>query len=196
MPINPTTGFGFIFSGRRASLPGGFGLAQRKIKGSATQATFKGDVLQADGSNAGYLKALTSPGTQVIHGVAVGFGWQSKTVGYYIYRPFWLGNGDAVGDVDVFFINDPDAIFDVAAYSTGYTLADFGNNVQIGVGSGGNQVTGISSHIITGASATTATLPFRIYGLGQQPYTDPTVGYIIVKVVFNNQAYNQLTGGN
>lgn len=172
-----------------------FGLKTRLIKGTGTVAVYRGDVLAEDAGNAGFLLPVASPGTGVIHGIAWGFAWQQANGLLNPYQPYWPGTTTITGDVTVLIVDNPNAVFRVQGNTTVYATADLDKNVQYANGSG-TAANGISGAFVTGASATTSTLPFRIVTILGVPVTDNTSSYQLLEVMFNNQAFKQLVGGN
>jgi len=181
---------GFTPIGLLSGGPADFGFTQLKIRSASTQAVYRGDVLSQESGHAGYF-TVNAPGTEVIRGIAIGFGWQSISQGQWVYRPYWPGNGDASGDVTVYAVTNPAAVFQVQGGTTVYTQADIGKLVQSATGSA-NTATGFSGAYITGASANTTTYPFRLEAILGAPNADPSSAYQTLVVSFNNQTYKQL----
>lgn len=190
---NPFAPFGFSPSYVLPGMGADFGMTTRLIKGTGTVACYRGDVLQTDASNAGYLIPVVTPGTEVIHGIAWGFQWQQSNGLLNPWQQYWPGTTAIVGDVSVLVIDNPNVVFKVQAGTTKYAQADVGNNVQFAVGTG-TTANGISGAFLTGSTATTTTLPFRIVTILGTPVTDNTTSYNLIEVTFNNQSYKQLIG--
>lgn len=171
-----------------------FGMTTRLIKGTSTQAVFRGDLLIWDGGNAGFVTADTSPGTGIIVGVAWGFQYLQTGQGGCVvpWNSYFPGSGVASGDVQVLVIDDPNAIFMAQCGATALTQADVGKNVQA-VYTAGNTANGNSKMSLNTSTATTSTLPFQVYNILGAPVTDNTSAYNLVEVTFNNEVYKQLT---
>lgn len=171
-----------------------FGMSTRLIKGTSTQAVYRGDLLIWDGGNAGFVTANTSPGTGVIVGVAWGFKYlQSGQGGCTVpWNNYFPGSGVASGDVEVQVIDDPNAIFRAQCGATALTQANVGQNVQA-VYAVGNTSSGLSGMYLNTTTASTSTLPFQVYNILGVPVTDNTSAYNQIEVVFNNEIYKQLT---
>jgi len=123
--------------------------------------------------------------------------------GKYTFSPYWPGAAQA--DAIAHVIAAPGALFEVQALLGPITFADIGQNADFTIGTG--SVVGPAN---SGASlsnlGTTATLPFKIVGLGggnlnagglgeQGNGADNTTAYNIVQVTFNQQDYKAGTGG-
>lgn len=172
-----------------------FGMTTRLIKGTSTNAVYKGDVLVWDAGNPGFVTTATSPGTATIVGIAAGFQWQS-TNGNQVVLPwstYWPGATTITGDVSVLVVDDPNAIFTVQCGATKLQQSDVGANIQY-VNGTGTTSNGLSGAYLATTSNTTNTLPFQVYEILGTPVTDNTSAYNLVNVVFNNQIYKQLTG--
>lgn len=162
------------------------------IASNNSTAIFKGDVVSQLAT--GYITKAT-PGTAVIRGIFWGCVYQNTVTGYPQYSPYWPGSGTSQ-DVNAVIIDDPSVIFLAQATTGPIGFADIGAGVQFTAGSG-NTATGLSTASVDNVgTATTTTLPFRVYGLatGVGPGTDHTAAYNQVEVVFNNQFFKQLAG--
>lgn len=195
---NVNAPFGFKPSRKVPGTGMEFGMSTYLIKGTSTNAVFKGDVLVWDSGNAGYVTTATSPSTATIVGIAQGFQWQ-QTNGNQVSLPwqtYWPGALTITGNVSVLAIDDPNAIFQVQSGATAMQQTDVGANIQYVNGSG-NTNNGLSGAYLSTTSNTTNTLPFQVYGMLVSPVTDgatPNNPYAIVEVTFNNQRYKNSTG--
>lgn len=172
-----------------------FGMQTYLIKGTSTNAVFKGDVVAWDSGNAGFVTTITSPSTATIVGIAAGFQYQT-TNGNQVVLPwstYWPGATTIVGDVQCLVINDPNAIFTVQCGATKLQQSDVGANIQYVNGTGSTS-NGLSGAYLSTTSNTTNTLPFQVYEILQSPVTDPTSAYNLVNVIFNNQILKNTTG--
>lgn len=192
---NSFSPFGFSPSYVLPGMGADFGMKTRLIKGTGTVAVYRGDVLAEDPANPGFLLPVATPGTEVIKGIAWGFQWQQPNGLLNPWNPYWPGGSTITGDVSVLIVDNPNAIFKVQGNTTLYGNADLDKNVQFANGTG-NTANGISGAYVTGASATTSTLPFRIVTILGVPVTDNTSSYQLLEVCFNNQSFKQLVGGN
>jgi len=111
---------------------------------------FKGDLVMANAT--GDVQAATAGANTSIIGVAAEY--KVNPVG---------------GNNQILIFDDPDIIYSVR--SSGVVNAtDRFLNAPLSVGTGGNPVTGLSSHMLNaGAMATTATLPLKILGKVDAP---------------------------
>lgn len=163
-----------------------------KIASNNTTAIFDGDAVIP--LSTGYIGQATAS-TVAIAGVFNGCKYTSVSQKRTVWSNYWPGS-DANGDVEAYVINDPNARFVVQAGASAITQADVNNNAQLNVGTG-NTATGLSGMYID-TVGTTATFPFRIVGLVENPPgangTDAASGYNYVIVAFNNLALRNTTG--
>lgn len=167
-------------------------LTQRKITG-ATGALNRGDVVAHAAT--GYVTPLAAGvSNHTALGVFEGCHYLAAALGYPIWSNYWPGAG-AVGDVDVFIIDDPNVVFEGMANAGPIAFADIGMNVDVVVAA---STTGFSKWSLS-APAVTATFPFRVVGLGNggvniQDGYDAASANNIVEVAWNDQFYKQATG--
>lgn len=184
MVTNPNAPFGFRYIGQRDGQPPNFGLRRGLIASANTNKMFTGDPLKAYAS--GYLDVFTAAaGTGALSGIALFFEWISIAQQKTVRQNWWPGNGDASGDVAVYYHGDNGAVFEVQAKTGSILEASVGLNADHDKGAGGQQ-TGFgnfSSFTLDDASlATTATLPYKVYRLpldsnGPLPAMYRTAGY-------------------
>ena len=189
--INSPFGFRPIrrFDGAAAS--GSF--RQLKVANADANALNRGDVVQQLAT--GYVTAGTV--ANVAHtnlGIFIGCHYLSAALSYPIWTNYWPGAG-AVGDIDAFVLDDPLLVFEAMANAGPITLANVGMNADFVV----NASTTGFSHWSLGAPAVTATLPFRIIGLGNNGVNtsngyDATSANNIVEVTWNDQFMRQMVG--
>lgn len=162
----------------------------RYIASNNTTAIFFGDAVIP--LTTGYIGQATA-GTVRIEGIFAGCKYVSTSQKRTVWSNYWPGS-DATGDVTAYIIDDPNAKFVVQSSDSGGTapvaFANVGEYINLAVGTG-NTATGISGMTVNVATlATTATLPFRIVGLVQDPPgangTDIASEYNQVIVAFNN----------
>jgi hypothetical protein len=146
-----------------------FAGATRQIKIASGYNTdiFYGDVVRV--SSDGVIVKET--GTTTVDdggvvGVFLGCAFTNPTTKQYLQAQYWPASTVA-SDATAYVADDPDQLFQVAAVSSGTTVAFYGqtvigNNVPL-VQNSGSTTTGDSKVAILGASAaTTASLPVRI----------------------------------
>jgi hypothetical protein len=121
-------------------------------------------------------------------GVYIGCHYLSAALGYPIWSNYWPGSG-ALGSapIDVFIIDDPTVVYEVAALAGPITAADVGLRAEA---SPLASTTGFSKWSLTGL-AVTATLPWIVTGLGNnsvpiQDGYDATTAFNIVEVAWND----------
>jgi hypothetical protein len=174
--------FGFRYLGLVDGSPPNFGI----VKGKAAYnvgTLFGGDPLVL--SSGKLVQASTTGNTgAAIAGIAVSFGWISAAFGYHRWTQYYP-NSDSVNnaDIDVYYVNNPNALFlaQVCSSSAGTAVggpaaqADVGSFFNFSTGAGGNTA-GISSFGIdySTKNASAGSLPFYLYALDQAPGTDPT----------------------
>lgn len=184
--------FGFKHTGSVSGSGLSFRYSIRKIASTYGTAIFKGDaVVPVTSTATGYIAAATAS-TVAMAGIFIGCSYLSVSTGRWIESNYWPGS-DANGDVNAKIVDNPDALFQVQADSTGLPFAKIGQNIQLNVGAGGNTATGISGMYVSGSPATTVTYPFILVDLVTDPAgangTDGTSGYNIVTVGFNNEIF-------
>jgi hypothetical protein len=137
--------------------------------------------------------------TSMLTGIFLGCEYYSTSQKKTIYNNYWPGS-DATGDVRAYVLDDPLTILEVQAgvAATPFTDAMIGQTADIVNGSGtGNTTTGISTMSLA-TPTTTATLPFKVWGLVTSPLgangTDITTAFNNVLVQFNNQMFKTLQG--
>ena len=144
------------------------------------------------------LASDTSPIAGVI-GVFVGCSYTNPTTGQKLFSQYWPGFASGVTDAVAYVVDDPDALFKVAAVSSGTTVAYYGqtivgNNVALILNSG-SSTTGDAKVAIDGTSAVTTSLPMRIVDV--VPDTANSSGNFcefIVKFNFGYHSYYNATG--
>lgn len=123
----------------------------------------------------------------LLRGVSIGVHYLAASLGYPIWSNYWPGAG-AVGLVDVFIIDDPNVVFEVMATAGPLTRADIGGNFDVTVAA---STTGFSKWSLAGVAAVTATLPFKMIGIGNdgvniQDGYDAAAANNIVEVTWND----------
>lgn len=155
---------------------------------------FAGDPLVI---SAGLLAAASATGNTgaAVAGVAVSFAWISTAAGRKVYQDYYPGN-DSVNNaaVEVRYVNNPNALFEVQTMSSSagtavggpMVQADVGLAVNFATGAGGNTANQQSSFGLdfSTLNATVGVLPFYVYKLEQAPRTDPLTAGNLVQVGF------------
>lgn len=175
------------------------GMRTGLIASANVHAIYTGDVLLP--VTAGYYDVATViPGGGPIGGIAVSFTWMSRAVGHRVWRPYWPGNGDAIGDVSVKVLANPGQLLQAQCLLGPVTVANIGKRANFAVGGGGNQYSGISSFTLDDSTiaADSPSAPFKIYGfpgnnnnsnsLTTLPGDDIAAAYNNVILEFNNLA--------
>ncbi len=162
-------------------------------------AIYFGDPVEPD-ANGQVVRGDGTTGSVGIAGIFVGCQYLSTSQKRVVWSNYWPGSDVASNQtVTGYIVNDPNAKFVVQNGSSSAIGLDAINaNASYTIGTG-NANSGISGATLDRASIdVTATLPFRIVGLVQDPPgsagTDITSGYNYVIVAFNNVATKSLTG--
>lgn len=189
---NISAPFGFSPVGSLGGASPSFRHSERKIASGNGTAIYYGDaVVPVTSTATGYIAQATA-GSVALAGIFVGCKYLSVSSGRWINGRYWPGS-DANGDVIAYIIDNPDALFNVQSDSTGLPFAKVGQNLQLNVGAGGNTATGFSGMYVSGTPATTSTYPFIYVApaaiLAGTNGADPTTGFNIVTVGFNNEIF-------
>lgn len=188
---NVLSPFGFQPMGTVGGSTPNFKLSTRLIASGNGTAIYKGDaVMPVTGTSTGYIIQYAA-GTVATCGVFWGCTYLSVSQGKRVWMPYWPG-ADASGDVTAYVLDDPQLMFMVQASAGPITLANVNQNITVTATPVGNTTTGLSGMLVSGPT-TTATLPFTIVGLVQDPPgtngTDITTAYNYVNVTFNNAVF-------
>ena len=156
--------------------------------GDPVEPDANGQVVRGDGTTA----------AAGIAGIFVGCKYLSVAQKRTVWSNYWPGSDVASSQtVEGYIINDPNAKFIVQTGSTAATQSTVNLNVPYDIGTG-NAANGLSGAFIDVANAAvTATFPFRVVGLVQDPPGAPGTeagAYNRVIVAFNNVATKSLTG--
>lgn len=191
---NALAPFGFRYLGLKDGSPPNFGLARGFCAYNAS-AIFSGDPLVISSGKLAVASTTGNTGAAIC-GVAVSFKWTSIAQGRTVWAPTYPGN-DSVGnaDVNVYFANNPNAVFEcqVTSSSAGTAVggpaaqADCGSGFNFATGAGGNTKSGVSSFSLdySTKNGTLGSLPFILYYLDEAPKCDPASAGNIVRVVLN-----------
>ncbi len=194
--------FGFAVSGRQDGASWSANQTAYKIAYDNTHKLYSGDVCAI--LSTGYIDTL-APGTTAPVGIFVGCQYISASQGRLVFSPYFPGGDQIVnGIVTAFVIDDPAVQFIVqTGWAAGAPIpasqAMVGMNAQYANGTG-SALSGQSGAYLdlNVTPTTTSTLPFRILDLVADPPgangTDTTTAYNLVKVMWNNEFYRQLTG--
>lgn len=190
---NLNTPFGFSQYRGTGSSPT-FEQVVARVNPADNKPIYTGDAVVFNSPADGYVEQA-SAGTAPIAGIFVGCKYLSVSQKRVVVSDYWPGN-DASGDVEAYLVNDPNAQFTVQAGGAAIGKNQIGKNVQLNVGTG-NPFTGRSGMFVENP-ASTATLPFRIVNVVENPPgangTDASAPYNIVIVAFNN-AVTRNNGG-
>jgi hypothetical protein len=175
-----------------------------QIAGAAAynaSAIYFGDPIILNGSTGLIQRATTTAGTTSVAplaGVFVGCKYLSVSQKRTVWSNFWVGSDVASGNyVEVYYVNDPNAKFEVWSDATGIALTDVGSTggFNIGTGNASNGISGAYLNWGTSGGNADGTGPFRIIGLaGDPPGMNGTEfgAYARVVVAFNNVATKTL----
>lgn len=177
-----------------------FETTRRLIARTDAVSLFNGDPVVS--LSTGYITRATAGAVQIA-GIFRGCKYLSISSKRVVWKPYWPGTTtDVSADIEAYIVADPNAKFIVQAggSTTPITLANVNNNANFTIGTG-NTSNGISGAALDQTTiATTATLPFRIVGLGSDYLlpgvngSDITTGYNTVIVAFNFQDFKSTTG--
>lgn len=141
-------------------------------------ATYRGDPLILTSGKLAVATATGGTGAAVV-GIAEYFKWVSIAQNRTVIQSFYPGS-DSQGnaDVQVGFINFPNAIFDVQSNGTNIAQAVVGQFINFATGTG-NTYTGQSGFTADYATlnATQGVLPFVVQGIEPGPIGSPTYDY-------------------
>ena len=170
---------------------------QIKIASNYGTAIFYGDVVKY--ANDGTLNIDSGTTTATPIGVFLGCTYTDPSTSQLTFRQSYPASTVA-SDIMAYVLDDPDALFKVAAVSGTTPVAGYGrtivkNNVSL-LQNTGSSVTGNSKVGILGSSAaTTATLPIRIVDVVPDTATaSDTFVEFIVKFNFGDHQYYNATG--
>lgn len=178
---------GFAEANFYAGQTGTYGLQVVPMAYNAS-AVYKGDFLKLSSGKAAVATVTGNTGAAVL-GAAVSFKWNSIAQQKVVWQT-WYPGSDSVGNADIecWMQNNPHALFDVQVNGGPAVQADVGSFFNFATGTGNNSV-GFSGWSLDYASknATQGTLPFVLHSLLQQPVTDPTSAYNLVRVGFSTR---------
>lgn len=161
-------------------------------------AIYNGDPVENDANGLVIRPADNVIPASGIAGIFVGCKYLSVSQKRTVWSNYWPGTDVASNQtVEGYIINDPNAKFVAQTGSTGATQSTVNLNATFVLGSG-NAANGLSTATVDVATAAiTATFPFRVVGLVQDPPGAPGTeagAYNRVIVAFNNVATKSLTG--
>jgi len=176
---------GFQEFGHVAGVAPNFGLASGKMAYNAS-ACYSGDSLIL--SSGKLAVGVTTGNTGAASaGIARQFSWVSTAQNRKVWQSYYPGS-DSKGnaDVDVWYDNDPNGLFQVQSSGTVITVADVGKGINFTTGtpSTASGISGMSADQTT-LNATLGSLPFVVRQILQAPVTDPTSSYNLIVVGFN-----------
>ena len=193
--------YGFKPVNRLDGLPYAGAIRQIPVAAGYATAILNGDTVAISD---GYIVAKTATATGASVGVLVGCQYinqQGQTVQGQMYPAAASTSGNLAF---AYVVDDPNAVFRVAATEAGSTTATaysrdiVGSNVAMVAGAG-STITGDSAYGIDGSSSnTTNTLPIRVVDVVPDTATGPagstTTTYYEFLVKFNLHQYNDTTG--
>ena len=193
--------YGFKPVNRLDGLPYAGAIRQIPVAAGYATAILNGDTVAISD---GYIVAKTATATGASVGVLVGCQYvnqQGQTVQGQMYPAAASTSSNLAF---AYVVDDPNAVFRVAATEAGSTTATaynrdiVGSNVAMVAGAG-STITGDSAYGIDGSSAnTTNTLPIRVVDVVPDTATGPagstTTTYYEFLVKFNLHQYNSTTG--
>lgn len=182
---------GFRYYGLIDGSPPNFGLARGKMAYNAS-ACYAGDPVILSGGKLAVATATGNTGA-AIAGVVAGFSWVSSSQGRRVWQSYYPGSDSAGNaDVDVNYVNNPNALFEVQVSSSSAgtavggpaVIADVGAFFNFATGAGGSTFNGQSSFSLdySTKNASVGVLPFYLYQLEAAPRTDPTTAGNLVRV--------------
>ena len=187
---------GQVFAGQTREIP----ITTSSV--DLTTAIFNGDVVALASTGTIVKSALaadTSPLVGTV-GIFVGCTYTNPVTGQKLFAQYWPGfAAGTVTDAVAYVVDDPDALFQVAAVSSGTTVAYYGqtlvgNNAAL-VQNTGSTTTGDSKIAINGATTATTSLPMRIVaGVPDTADANGNFCEFIVKFNFGYHSYYNALG--
>lgn len=160
-------------------------LRQIKMTNSYGTSIFYGDPVQVVA--AGTCEKATATNVGPIIGVFLGCTYTDPNSGQRTFKNWWTASVTST-DNYAYVADDPETIFQCQSDAT-IAQADLGINVAM-VQTAGSTVTGMSKVAISGAStATTSTLPLRIVGFVNGPFSAVGDAKTDCLVVINTHQY-------
>ena len=115
-------------------------------------------------------------------GIFMGCTYTDPNLKYKVFKQYWP-SGTVATDAYAYVVDDPDVVMQGQANGS-ITQADLGANIALGTSSG-DTATGNSTTPLGTAAATTATLPLRIVGFVDGPYSAVGDAYTDILVKWN-----------
>jgi hypothetical protein len=135
---------------------------------------------QVDGTM--FCKRAAGADTQTVLGVVIGIAYSPLNLA----MNYVSAVNAALGTIDVYVCDDPNALYEIQSDVTGIAYTDMGKNCLMTV-TAGSTITGISKCVATGAAAN-GSFPLLLMGFSKDPKNDITsAGYVKVIVRINNQ---------
>lgn len=164
------------------------------IQSTNTTAIFYGDPVEPNA--AGYI--IQGTGSASIAGIFVGCKYLSTSQKRTVWSNYWPGS-DNNGNVEAYYVNDPNAIWTVSGDSSTSLWVQAAINANCGYAIGtGNTATGVSGAYLDSTTInTTSTLPFRVLGYVIDPpgaNGTETGAYRRIIVAFNSVSTKTLVG--
>jgi hypothetical protein len=192
---NPTTPYGFQDVNTVEGVSPNFGIVRRPMGASVTASIYIGDPAILTAGLPALATTTGATGAGLV-GVFQGFEWPSLSFGGTRRDRAWLGaTTDIVagGQLYCYLSMNPQNKFKArvtGASNNPITNAMLGQlvNFAVGAGPGGNLISTYSIDAAT-VTATSTTLPWKIYEILGQPNTDPTSPGNEIIVVFNPASF-------
>lgn len=189
---NTNAPYGFKVIGRQDGVSPNYSRRKYPILYTYATAIAAGDLVKLNASTGNVERSAA--GVTLSLGVADEFEWYDTAGNTTRWSRYWPGPASAAsGTTYVWVIDDVNAEFEVQSSGTAITAANVGENIDI-VATAPTAV-GLSQETVDqGTLGTTATLPFRIVGLGTSPTNDNASSYNTVRVKGNAWNLNSTTG--
>lgn len=142
---------------------------------------------------AGTVERIAATNAGPILGVFLGCTYTDPGTGQKTWNKIWRASTQAT-DNYAYVMDDPDAIFAVQSAVT-VAQADQGLNAGLSAVSSGSTLTGMSTVALAGTLATTSTLPFRVVGFQQGPFSAVGDAKTDVLVMINAHLYRASVAG-
>jgi len=159
----------------------------RQIRITSTYATsiFFGDFISMAAS--GTVEKVSATNAGPIIGVFMGCNYTDPNSGQRVFRQYWPASIASV-DNYAYVADDADMLFQIQSAAT-IAQADLGQNAPI-IQTAGTTIVGVSKNALDGANKnSTATLPLKIIGFVNGPFSAPGDAKTDVLVMINTHQY-------
>lgn len=177
--LRPVGSYAGVYNGK---------LRQIKMTNSYGTSIFYGDPVAL--VTAGTLEKATATNVGPIVGVFLGCAYTDPNSGQKAFKNWWAASTTST-DNYAYVVDDPDVIFQCQSDAV-VAQADMGINVSM-VQTAGSTITGMSKVAISGASTSTAsTLPLRIIGFVNGPFSAVGDAKTDCLVIINTHQYRSV----